>query len=76
MPGADADTKHNLDIKKAHIKLKYITRKKKIRLRWNKKELERKELRIKQNTIRTKEIEKRLKDNIIESTNDIAGQKG
>ena len=82
MPGADADTDHNLVIMKAQIKLKFIKRKKKIRQRWNKKNLKEKcnELgkKIEENLTEYEgeSIEERwtrLKDNIIQSANDIIG---
>ena len=42
MPGADADTDHNLVIMKAKIKLKFIERKRKCRSKWNTKNLKEK----------------------------------
>src|SRR6218665_44051 len=82
MPGADADTDHNLVITRAQIKLKFIKRKKTIKHRWNNKNMKERsnELgrKIEENLTEsegnsTDERWKRLKENIIESAMDIVG---
>src|SRR6218665_204383 len=82
MPGADADTDHNLVIMRAQIKLKFIKRKKTIKHRWNNKNLKERsnELgrKIEENLTESdgnsiEERWKRLKENIIESAMDIVG---
>src|SRR6218665_3762395 len=84
MPGADADTGHNLVIMRAQIELKFIKRKKTIKHRWNNKNLKERsnELgrKIEENLTESEgnsieERWKRLKDNIIESAMDIVGAK-
>src|SRR6218665_2329949 len=54
MPGADANTDHNLDIMRAQIKLKFIERKKTVKHRWNLKE-------------RSNELERKIEENLTES---------
>ena len=82
MPGADADTDHNLVVMNIQAKLKFMKRKKKNRKRWNKKNLKEKskELgeRIEENLKENEgsSIEERwkgLKEAIIKSANDIIG---
>jgi Reverse transcriptase (RNA-dependent DNA polymerase) len=82
MPGADASTDHNLVSMKAHIKLKFIRKKRMIIQKWNKENLKEKSRQLGEK-IEEKLTEyerestearwKRLKDNIIESANDIIG---
>src|SRR6218665_77439 len=57
MPGADADTDHNLVIMRAQIKLKFIKRKKTIKHRWNNKNLKE----------RSNELGRKIEENLTES---------
>src|SRR6218665_1308157 len=57
MPGADADTDHNLVIMRAQIKLKFMKRKKTIKHRWNNKNLKE----------RSNELGRKIEENLTKS---------